>query len=128
MKEIKANYDGSSFLGLRKSTQTQLHRGFSLFDLQYIDYILNLYEDLESDSFNYQSGNLAKPLILDYLKVQLPFNINIVHIYHRSSYFLSIFLRGLTDQMQEIKRDPKNYHAEEICPFLYYSLIPLTLT
>ena len=51
-----------------------------------------------------------------------------MHIYHRSSYFLSIFLRELTDQMQEIKRDPKNSHAEEICPFLYYSLIPLTLT
>jgi hypothetical protein len=49
-----------------------------------------------------------------------------VHIYHRSSYFLGNLLRELTDQMQVIKRNPKSSYVEQICPFLYYSLIPLT--
>jgi hypothetical protein len=34
--------------------------------------------------------------------VLLPYNTNILHLYHRSPYFLSISLRELTDQMQYI--------------------------
>jgi len=49
MAEIKVNYDGSFFLGVRKTTKTQLHRGFSLFDLCYLEHILAEY-GLESKS------------------------------------------------------------------------------
>jgi len=67
------------------------------------------------------------PIILEYLNVMLPHNLNILHFYYKSPYFLKVYVKEIEEFQQNVFNDPKNPHIPDICSFLYYPLMPNSL-
>jgi hypothetical protein len=115
--EYKIAAKSCALLGFSKPRVTTLQYPFSYISLQYVQYIVDVYKENEQRSDEKQK---IKP-ILDFLKVNLQQETNILHVFALDEGFLRALAREIRYQMND-------FGDKTALSFVYYVLLPRNIS
>lgn len=115
LDEIKIASHSSAMLGISKPRLATVQYPHSWIALQYSQYIIDTYKEMESKGT--AAANFKLRPILKYLKVQLQDENNIYHLFALNENFLKSMAKEVKYQYLDL--DDKDYLA-----YIYYVLLP----